>query len=165
MTIIFHSFDAFGKSSKERLFLVDALRWTPEGLAAWYFEMDRFPGVVKLRENRTYAHEVAAKLIEEKRQELKDGISQRDVLTLLGSSCVTSVRSETLYNSHSFSQGKFISETRLAAERRRNYSSSSVIDLCCFPFKRTLFTRDAGRSCSPATKLQEKLSVFLIFLP
>jgi len=39
--------------------------------------------MVKLRENREHAHEVAAKLIEEKRQELKDGASQRDLLSLL----------------------------------------------------------------------------------
>ena len=145
--IVFHSFNAFGKLSKERQFVVDALRWTPKSLTTWYFEMDRFPGVVGLRENRAYVREVAAKLIGEKRQELKDGISQRDVLTLIGSSCVTSVRFDALYNLLSSSQGKLISETRLAAERRRNYSSSSVINLCCFPFKQTLLTRNAGRSC------------------
>lgn len=116
MTIVFHSFDVFGGQSKGRLFLVDALRWAPTAFTAWVFEVDQRPGTVKLRENRAYAHEVAAKLIEDKRQELKDGTSQRDVLTLLGSSCVAFVELFTLYNFHSFSQGKFFPETRLAAQ-------------------------------------------------
>jgi len=38
---------------------------------------------VRLRQNKIYAHEVATKLIEEKRQELKDGTSRKDVLSLL----------------------------------------------------------------------------------
>ena len=72
--------------------------------------------MVKLRENRTYAHEVAVKLIEEKRQELKDGTSRRDVLTLLGSSSVTFMKLSTWYNFQSFSKGKFFPEARLATQ-------------------------------------------------
>jgi len=37
----------------------------------------------RVRQNREYAHEVAMKLIEEKRQELKDGTSRKDLLSLL----------------------------------------------------------------------------------
>lgn len=68
--------------------MLDALRWTPASFATWVFETDQRPGMVGLRENRKYAHEVAVELIEDKRRELKDGTSRRDVLSLLGSSCV-----------------------------------------------------------------------------
>ena len=88
MKITFRSFGAFGMLSKERLFVLNAFRWAPRGFATWMFEKDQRPGMVKLRENRKYAHEVAVKLIEEKRQELKDGTSRRDVLSLLGPSCI-----------------------------------------------------------------------------
>ena len=84
----FPSFGAFGVVSKERMFMMNALRWAPEGSTTWMFERDQRPGMVKLRENRTYAHEVAAKLIEEKRRELKDGTSRRDLLSLLGPSFI-----------------------------------------------------------------------------
>jgi len=84
----FRSFGAFGMLSKERLFMINAFRWAPKGFATWIFERDQRPCMVKLRENRKYAHEVAAGLIEEKRQELKDGASGRDLLSLLGTSCI-----------------------------------------------------------------------------
>lgn len=126
--------------------MLDALRWVPTGLATWVFETDQSPGSVRLRENRVYVHEVAAKLIEEKRQELKDGTSRRDVLTLLGSSCIISMKFGIHYNFQPFSQGKFIPETRLAAQRRRNRCPSSVNGI--FTSVQTgpsLLTRGAGR--------------------
>lgn len=86
ITMGFHSFAAFGRPSKVFLFMVDSLRWAPRGFATWVFERDQRPGMVNLRENKKYAHEVATKLIEEKRQELKNGTSGRDLLSLLGSS-------------------------------------------------------------------------------
>jgi len=76
--------------SKNRLFMIDVLNWVPTGLATWIFERDQRPGMVMLRKNREYAHELAAKMIEEKRQELNDGTSRKDLLSLLGSSCVAS---------------------------------------------------------------------------
>jgi hypothetical protein len=84
--LIFHSFGAYGRPSKERLFLLDAFKWAPEGFINWVFDRDKRPGMVRLRENRICAHEVAEKLIEEKRNELKNGTPRRDVLSLLGSS-------------------------------------------------------------------------------
>ena len=66
--------------------MVGALKWAPAGFIGWMANRDKRPGAVRLRENRAHAHEVAAKLIEEKRQELKDGSSRKDVLSLLGSS-------------------------------------------------------------------------------
>ena len=130
MTAFFHSFDAFSGLSKGQLFMIDVLNWAPENLVTWFIETDKRPGIVKLRENRAYAHEVAAKLIKEKRQELKDGTSQRDVLTLLGSSCLAFV--DVGHGSQSFSQGKFLHEARLATPRRRNCGTSSVNHVYCF---------------------------------
>lgn len=86
VTIVFHSFNSFGKPSKGRLFMGDAFKWAPAGFATWYHERDQSPGMVKIRENKKYVHEVAAKLIKERRQEIKDGTSQKDVLTLLSAS-------------------------------------------------------------------------------
>ena len=60
---------------------------------------DKRPGMVNLRKNKTYAREVGTKLIEEKRQELKDGTSRKDLLSLLGSSCVPIVKFDPWYNS------------------------------------------------------------------
>ena len=68
---------------------MDALRSVPKGFLAWLMERDQRPGMVKLRENRAYAHKVAAKLIQDKKQELKDGTPQKDLLSLLGSSRIT----------------------------------------------------------------------------
>jgi hypothetical protein len=133
VTVVFHSFDAFGRLSKGEIFMMDALGWVPTGFITWIFEMDKRPGMARLRENRKHAHEVAAKLIEEKRQELKDGNPQRDVMTLLGSSRATFVGPDTWYNFQPFSQGEFLLETRLAAERPRNCRPSSVNSISCFP--------------------------------
>ena len=93
-----YSFDAFGKLSKGQLFMIDALRWAPVGFAARVFEKDKRPGLVRLRENRAYGREVAAKLIEEKRRELKDGASRKDILTLLGTSCLPFMKFDWWYD-------------------------------------------------------------------
>jgi len=77
------AFGAFGMASKGRLFVMSALRWAPNGFIRWMVERDKRPGMVMARKNRGYAHEVAAKLIEEKKEELKNGASQRDLLSLL----------------------------------------------------------------------------------
>jgi hypothetical protein len=94
---------------------MDAFKWAPRGFATWVFERDQSPGIAKLRENRTYAREVAAKLIEEKKQELKNGTSRRDLLSLLGSSCVPKL--DVWYSIQFFSQGKFLLATRLETKR------------------------------------------------
>ena len=113
-----HSFDVFGRLSKGHLLMLDAFQWAPRGFATWVFERDKRPGMVKLRENKTYAHEVAAKLIEEKRQDLKNGTSRRDVLSLLGSYCASFCSSiHEWYNGKLFSQGKFFHAARLETGR------------------------------------------------
>ena len=86
LTIVLYSFAAFGRLSKGQFFMMESFKWAPAGFAAWIYEWDKSPGMVNLRANRTYAHEVAAKLIEEKRQEFKGGTSRKDLLSLLGSS-------------------------------------------------------------------------------
>jgi len=63
--------------------MMDCLRWAPKGSSAWLSNRNKSPGMLNLRENKVYVHEVAAKLIEEKRQEMKDGTSRRDLLSLL----------------------------------------------------------------------------------
>jgi hypothetical protein len=115
VTTVFHSFDAFGMLSKGQIFMMDTLKWVPTAFATWVFETDQSPGMVKLREHRKYVHGVAAKLIEEKKQELKDGTSRKDVMTLFGSSRVTFMGLNMWYNIQSFSQGEFLLEARLAA--------------------------------------------------
>ena len=112
----FRSFEAFGVPSKERVLVMNAFRWAPEGSTTWMFERDQSPGMVNLRKNREYAHEVAAKLIEEKRQELRDGTSRKDLLSLLGPSCVPSMDCGALCNVRLFSQGEFYPAARMAAE-------------------------------------------------
>ena len=51
--------------------MMDVLRLAPKRFVTWWIETDQRPGMVKLRENRTYAREVAFKLVQEKRQELR----------------------------------------------------------------------------------------------
>jgi cytochrome P450 len=82
-------------STKQRLFVMDAFKWAPEGLFTWFLERDQRPGMLHVRENRKYTHEVARKLIEEKRRELKDGTSRKDLLSLLGSSYVLFMKHRT----------------------------------------------------------------------
>ena len=118
MTLVSHSAGAFVGISKAQLFAINALRWAPTGFATWMFDRDQRPGMVKIRENRKYTREVAVKLIEEKKQELKDGNARRDVLSLLGSSCVALMKLGTRGNISPFSQGKFRPTTRMATERR-----------------------------------------------
>lgn len=106
VTAIIHRYAAFGSPSKGRLFLMDAFKWTPTGFATWIFERDRRPGMINVRENRRLAHEVAAKLIAEKQQELRDGDCGKDVLSLLGSSRDPFAKLDMWYNIQFFSQGK-----------------------------------------------------------
>lgn len=91
VTFAFHSFDVFGTPSKERLFMADCFKWAPKGLGVWLFNRNKSPGMAKLRKNQAYTHEVAVKLLKEKRQEIKDGTSRKDLLSLLGLSSISFV--------------------------------------------------------------------------
>ena len=96
MTIVLHSFDARGKPSKGRLFMMDSFKWAPKGFGLWLLDKDKSLGTTRLQENKKYAHEVAAKLIEEKKRELKGGTSRRDLLSLLGSSFISVLQHDKL---------------------------------------------------------------------
>jgi len=65
------------------VFMMNVLELLPQSVIAWASERDQSPVMAGLRKNREYAHEVAAKLIEEKKRELESGTSQRDLLSLL----------------------------------------------------------------------------------
>ena len=92
VTIVIHSFDAFAWPSKGRLFAIDVIsKFAPKGFITWSMEKDRGPAAARLRENRTYVHEVAAKLVEDKKEELKNGTLGKDVLSTLGLSRAASV--------------------------------------------------------------------------
>ena len=69
--------------------MMDSFKWAPKGFGSWLLDKNESPGIVRLRENKTYTRDVAAKLIEEKKKELKDGTSRRDLLSLLGPSCLS----------------------------------------------------------------------------
>lgn len=109
------SFSAFGRVSKRDLFIWDCLWRAPFGFTTWIFERVKRPGMVNLRENRKYAHEVAARLIEDKRQQLKNGTSRKDLLSLLGSSYNPLANFFPCCNVQFFSKSEFRLEIRLAA--------------------------------------------------
>ena len=94
VTIILCSFGAIGMLSKKNIFVTDIFKLLPRGFTTWFLERDRRPGMVKVRENRKYAHEVAVKLIEDKKQELRNGTSRKDLLSLLGSSFVSHIENQ-----------------------------------------------------------------------
>ena len=117
MTVGFHRFSSLGKPSKKRLFVMDFIQWAPKGSGTWLFNRDKSPGMVKLRENMTYVHEVAAKLVEDKRQEMMDGAPRKDLLSLLGPSRISFAQHDRRYNFQLSSQGEFCPANGLAAEQ------------------------------------------------
>ena len=54
------------------------------GLMAWVYDNFKYPGMQRIRQNKEEAHKVARKLLDSKRQELKDGAPRKDVMSLLG---------------------------------------------------------------------------------
>jgi len=58
-------------------------KWFP-GLITWICETSSHPGMQKLRQNKNEVRNVARRLLDSKRQELKAGVSRRDVMSLLG---------------------------------------------------------------------------------
>ena len=57
--------------------------WFP-GLLPWLLDNSNDPGMQNLRWNKVEAHSVARKLLDSKRQELKAGVSKKDVMSMLG---------------------------------------------------------------------------------
>jgi len=58
-------------------------KWFP-GLITWIYETSSHPGMQKVRQNKNEVHNVAQRLLDSKRQELKAGVPRRDVMSLLG---------------------------------------------------------------------------------
>ena len=79
----FTSFTTFGNPSRLLVFFMAATRWFP-GLITWVYDHSNHSGMQKLRRNKDEASNVARKLLDLKRQELKDGTSRRDTMSLLG---------------------------------------------------------------------------------
>ena len=86
MLIIRHSasFEAFGNPSRLLLFSLALSEWFP-GLVTWLFDHGSHPGLRNLRDNKAQGRAIARKLLDSKRQELKDGAVRKDVMSLLGS--------------------------------------------------------------------------------
>ena len=78
--------------------MMDIFKLAPTGLSTWVSSLNKSPGMVNLRQNKAYAHEVARRLIEDKRQELKTGTTRRDLLSLLGSSRLAFKKLDIRYN-------------------------------------------------------------------
>ena len=72
-----------GKPSRWLVFFMAITGWFP-GLITWLFDNSSDPGMQNLRRNRDQGRIVARKLLNSKRQELKDGMVRKDVMSLLG---------------------------------------------------------------------------------
>ena len=57
--------------------------WFP-GLITWIYKTSSNPGIQNLRWNKEQGRVVAQKLVDLKRQELKDGVARKDIMSLLG---------------------------------------------------------------------------------
>ena len=71
----------------------------PSRFIRYVFETGSDPALQKARQNRFHAHRVARELIEQKRQQITVGHSEKDILSLLGAShnvAAVSVASLTL---------------------------------------------------------------------
>lgn len=68
------------------MFISDVAQYFPYGIISWFFEKDKEPGSVKIRENRKLTHAVARTLIDAKRENMHNGDQGKDVLSLLSKS-------------------------------------------------------------------------------
>ena len=71
----------------------------------WVYDNFRYPGMQRIRQNKEEAHRVARKLLDSKRQELKDGTPRKDVMSLLGLLSLSFTSSCVVVESPSSSQG------------------------------------------------------------
>jgi len=78
------SYTSFGNASRLLVLFANITRWFP-GLLTWLYNNSTHPGMKKFRWNRDEVRSVAWKLLDSKRQELKDGTPGRDIMSLLGS--------------------------------------------------------------------------------
>jgi len=79
-------YSTFGVVTHGQMFFMNLCRYLPGWLIRYTLEIGSDPTLQKARENRDHVHRVASELIEQKRQEIVIGQSEKDVLSLLGAS-------------------------------------------------------------------------------
>jgi len=79
-------YSMFGEMSRGQVLFMNLLWRLPGWFVRHTFETASDPALMKARENRDEVHRVARELIEQKRQEMLVGQSEKDVLSLLGAS-------------------------------------------------------------------------------
>jgi len=79
-------YSMFGEMPRGQVLFMNLLWHLPGWLIRYTFENRSDPALKKARENRDHVHRVAKELIEQKRQEMLVGQSEKDVLSLLGAS-------------------------------------------------------------------------------
>jgi len=72
-----------GNPSRWLVFFMAITGWFP-GLITWLAGSSSDPGMQNLRRNKDQGRIVARELLDSKRQELKDGMARKDVMSLLG---------------------------------------------------------------------------------
>jgi hypothetical protein len=77
-------YSTFGAPSRGQLLFMNLCRYLPARVIRYIFETGSDPGLQKARENRGHAHRVAKELIQQKREEMVVGRSEKDILSLLG---------------------------------------------------------------------------------
>ena len=77
-------YSTLGTPSPGQLLFINTCDHIPSRVLRYLLESAADPALQKARENRGYAHRVARELIQQKRQEVAAGQSERDILSLLG---------------------------------------------------------------------------------
>jgi len=77
-------YSTIGAIAGGQLLFVDICRYLPNWLVRYILDTGSGPVLQKARENQDHVHRVARELIEQKRQEMSVGQSEKDVLSLLG---------------------------------------------------------------------------------
>jgi len=72
--------------ARGQILFMDLYRHLPGWLVRYILETGSSPALQRARENRDHAHRVARELIEQKREEMVVGQSEKDVLSVLSAS-------------------------------------------------------------------------------
>ena len=94
-------YSTLGAPSPGQLLFINTCDHIPSRVLRYLLESAADPALQKARENRGYAHRVARELIQQKRQEVAAGQSERDVLSLLGACRHSPGREEMRLNGRS----------------------------------------------------------------
>jgi len=79
-------YSTFGTPTSGQILFMSLCRYLPSVFIRYMFEKGSDPALQKIRQNRVHAHRVARELIEQKRQEIIVGQSEKDIMSLLGAS-------------------------------------------------------------------------------